>query len=93
MTRELRSSLIVGHVTHARDDVHASKFITIKMAGYTRFDLAGSYRLPVRVDLVESLRLFAKIENLFNKSYAEAHGFRARPVNFLIGLQGVMGKN
>ena len=82
---------LLTNIVGRRDDVHASKFTIIKMPAYTRLDLAGSYRLPVHADLVESIRIFGKIENLLNRNYAEANGFRARPINFLIGLQGNFG--
>jgi len=75
-----------------RDDFDAQTFANIKQPGYARFDLAGSYTLPVHIALVKSISLFGKIENLFNKTYAETNGFRARPLNFLLGLQGVFGK-
>jgi vitamin B12 transporter len=81
---------IVGN----RDDRKASNFSQfITKPGYVKFDLAGSYRLPVKMDLAKSVSLFGKIENLFNKRYEEADGFRARPLNFLIGLKGVFGKS
>ena len=82
------TSLIVG----GRDDFHASKFTNIHMPAYGRVDLAAAYRLPVNFDLVKTLALFFKAENLFSRRYEEANGFRARPFNFLIGLQGVFGK-
>jgi len=82
---------LIANVIGRRDDFSATKFTSIKMPGYARFDLAGSYKLPVKVDLMQSVGLFAKIENLFNKKYEEADGFRARPVNFLLGLQGTFG--
>jgi len=37
--------------------------------------------------------LYAKIENLLDKKYEEADGFRSRPLNFFIGLRGVFGGN
>ncbi len=40
---------------------------------------------------VKSVALFGKIENLFNKRYEEADGFRARPLNFLLGLRATFG--
>ncbi len=81
------NAVIVGR----RDDFDVHTFANIKMPSYTRFDLAGSYRLPVEIPLVKGISLFGKIENLFNKKYQEANGFDARPINFLLGLQGVFG--
>jgi outer membrane cobalamin receptor len=37
--------------------------------------------------------VFGKIENLFNKKYQEADGFRARPLNFLLGIRTDLGNN
>lgn len=74
-----------------RDDFDAQTFANISQSGYTRFDLAGSYRLPVKIDLVKNLSLFGKIENLFNRKYEEANGFKTRPFNFLLGVRGVFG--
>jgi vitamin B12 transporter len=76
-----------------RDDFDAQTFVNIKQPGYATFDLAGSYQLPVRASLVKTISLFGKIENLFNRTYAETNGFRARPLNFLLGVQGVLGKH
>ena len=74
------------------DDNDSVTAANITKPGYVKFDLAGSYQLPVKIDLVKSVSLVGKIENLFNKKYEEADGFRARPLNFLIGLRGTFGK-
>lgn len=83
---------LLSNIVGGRDDFHASKFTNIHMPAYARVDLAAAYRLPVNIDLVKTLALFFKAENLFSRRYEEANGFRARPFNFLIGLQGVFGK-
>ncbi len=74
-----------------RDDIDSVTGMGIKKGGYVRFDLAGSYQLPVKMTLVKDVSLFGKIENLFNRKYEEADGFRARPLNFLLGLRAVFG--
>ncbi len=84
---------LIANIVGKRDDFDAQTFANTKNSGYTRFDFAASYRLPVRIDLVKNISLVAKIENLFNRSYEEADGFRARPFNFLLGITGVLGKN
>ncbi|MGH7774415.1 MAG: TonB-dependent receptor plug domain-containing protein, partial [Candidatus Binatia bacterium] len=77
----------------SRDDFRAAPpFGNIIKPGYLKFDLASSYDLPVRLPFVKEVALFGKIENLFNKKYEEADGFRARPLNFLIGIRGVFGR-
>jgi vitamin B12 transporter len=83
-----------ANIVGRRDDRRATNFSQfITEAGYVKFDLASSYQLPVNIPLVKSLSLFGKIENLFNRKYEEADGFRARPLNFLLGIRGIFGKN
>jgi vitamin B12 transporter len=81
-----------ANIVGRRDDIDSFTGGNIKKPGYVRFDLAGSYQLPVKLALVQEVSLFGKIENLFNKRYEEADGFRARPLNFLLGLRAVFGK-
>jgi vitamin B12 transporter len=79
------------HIVGRRDDTNSFTGGNIKKAGYVRFDLAGSFQLPVKVTLVKDVSLFGKIENALNKKYEEADGFRARPLNFLLGLRATFG--
>jgi vitamin B12 transporter len=79
------------HIVGRRDDTNSFTGGNIKKAGYVRFDLAGSFQLPLMIPLVKDVSLFGKIENLFNKRYEEADGFRARPLNFLLGLRATFG--
>ncbi|HEV8723106.1 MAG TPA: TonB-dependent receptor [Candidatus Binatia bacterium] len=77
----------------SRDDFRASSpFGDITKPGYGIFDLASYYSLPWKVPGVKNLTLFGKIENLFNKKYEEADGFRARPLNFLLGVRATFGE-
>lgn len=69
----------------------ASPFGNITKPGYAIFNLASYYSLPWQVPVVKDLKLVGKIENLFNKKYEEADGFRARPVSFLLGVQATFG--
>ena len=80
-----------AHLVGKRDDIDSVTGANIKKGSYARFDLAGSYRLPMKIDLVKDVSLFGKIENLFNRKYEEADGFRARPLNFLLGVRAVFG--
>lgn len=81
-----------ANIVGKRDDFGVVSGDDIKEAGYMKVDLASSYSLPWKVPGVKGLSLFGKIENLFNKKYEEADGFLARPINFLIGIRGVFGK-
>jgi vitamin B12 transporter len=74
-----------------RDDTDSVTGAAITKSGYVKFDVAGSYRLPVTIALLKDLSLIGKVENLFNKKYEEADGFRARPLNFLFGMRGTFG--
>jgi vitamin B12 transporter len=82
-----------ANVVGSRDDFRASSpFGDIRKPGYGIFDLASYYSLPWTVPGVKNLTLFGKIENLFNKKYEEVDGFRARPLNFLLGVRATFGK-
>ena len=81
-----------ANIVGRRDDFRAaSPFGDTVKGGYTIFNLASYYSLPLRVPAVKDLTLFGKIENLFNKKYEEADGFRARPLNFLLGMRATFG--
>jgi outer membrane receptor protein involved in Fe transport len=82
-----------ANIVGKRDDVGARSGATIKESGYVRLDVASSYRLPWQPAGIKDFSLFAKIENLLNRRYEEADGFRARPLNFLVGLRAVFGSN
>jgi vitamin B12 transporter len=83
----------IAHIVGRRDDFRAaSPFGDIVMPGYAIFDLASSYTLPLQVPGVKNVALFGKIQNLFNKKYEEVDGFRAPPLNFLIGVRTAFGK-
>ena len=76
---------LVGERVDA-DSVTSTNF---KLPGYTRVDLASSFNLPWKPQNVQQLTLYSKIENLFDKKYQEADRFRARPLNFLVGIRGL----
>jgi vitamin B12 transporter len=81
-----------ANLVGSRDDFRAaSPFGDIIMPGYGIFDLASSYTLPWRFPGVKALALIGKVENLVNKKYEEADGFRARPLNFLLGIRATFG--
>lgn len=55
---------------------------------YQRADLAAAYSWPLAGDIVKRLKIFARVENLFDRHYQEVLGFGARPLNFLAGAGG-----
>jgi vitamin B12 transporter len=76
----------------SRDDFRAAApFGDIIQPGYGVVDLASSYTFPWQLPALKDLTLFGKIANLFDKKYEEADGFRARPLNFLLGVRGTFG--
>jgi vitamin B12 transporter len=80
------------NIVGRRDDFRAaSPFGTTVTAGYGTVDLASSYRLPWQMPLVKEMSLIGRIQNLFNKKYDQADGFRAPPLNFLLGLRATFG--
>jgi vitamin B12 transporter len=87
----LNINLIVNIVGRRDDFRAASPFGDIVAPGYVRVDLASSYTLPWRMPLVKQISLIGKIQNLFNKKYNEVDGFRAPPLNFLLGMRASFG--
>ena len=80
------------NIVGRRDDFRAaSPFGNTVTAGYGIVDVASSYRLPWRMAPVKETSLIGKIQNLFNKRYDQADGFRAPPLNFLLGLRATFG--
>jgi vitamin B12 transporter len=85
---------LAAHVVGRRDDFRAAfPFGNTATPGYVRTDMASSYALPWRAAAVKQLSVFGKIENLFNQKYREADGFRARPLNFLLGVRANFASN
>jgi vitamin B12 transporter len=83
---------LIANIIGRRDDFQAaSPFGDIVTPGYVRVDLASSYALPWRMPFVKQMSLIGKIQNLFNKRYNEADGFRAPPLNFLLGMRAIFG--
>jgi vitamin B12 transporter len=54
---------------------------------YTRTDLAVRYDMPCPGHERYRLGWFARIQNLFDRNYDEARGFRAPPINVLAGAR------
>jgi vitamin B12 transporter len=61
-------------------------FVARQNPAYQRADLATAYSWPVTISYVKRLKVFARIENLFDRHYQEVLGFDARPTNFLAGV-------
>src|SRR5882724_9765250 len=87
----LNINLIVNIVGRRDDFQAASPFGDIVTPGYVTVNLASSYILPWRIPLVKEISLIGKIQNLFNKKYDQADGFRAPPLNFLLGFRASFG--
>jgi vitamin B12 transporter len=87
----LNINLIVNIVGRVDDFRAASPFGDTVTGGYGIVDLASSYKLPWRMPLVKEISLIGKIQNLFNKKYDQADGFRAPPLNFLLGFRANFG--
>jgi len=62
-------------------------FGNIFNGGWTRVDVGGTYGILQAWGLLKGLELTARIQNLFNTSYSEVHGFPALGINALAGLR------
>jgi vitamin B12 transporter len=69
-----------------RDDIDPlSGFRTNPM--YARTDVAVSYTFPSRLFSFSQVTVYSKIQNLFDRDYQEALGFRSPPLNYLAGVR------
>ena len=83
---------LIANIVGRRDDFRAaSPFGNIVTPGYVIVNLASSYALPWRLPFVKEISLIGKIQNLFNKKYDQTDGFRAPPLNFLLGFRVNLG--
>jgi vitamin B12 transporter len=64
----------------------AANFAARETEGYERADLALAYYWPLPGTIMRRIKIFGRIENLFDRHYEETLGFRSRPTNFLAGL-------
>ena len=64
----------------------SANFAARNNSGYERADLAIAYYWPLPGTIVKRLKIFGRIENLFDSDYEEVLGFGSRPLNFLAGL-------
>jgi len=54
---------------------------------YHRFDAVMSYAAGLRINRVRDEEVFVRINNLTDRNYHEALGFRAPPINFMAGVK------
>lgn len=54
----------------------------VTLSGYTIVDLAGNYQLN------RYFKLFARIDNLFDREYQDPDGYEQEGFNFFAGLRG-----
>ena len=77
------SYLFVGD----RDDINPVTSAIQNHAGYHLFDLTLIYDTGVAWQRIRDEQLFARIQNLLDRNYAEALGFPSPPVNFVAGVK------
>ncbi len=61
-----------------------------RTAGYTKLDLAASYKVLKYSGLVDDFSVFLKLDNLLDEEYFEVMGFPAPGFTFLTGLKVVL---
>jgi vitamin B12 transporter len=69
-----------------RADITTAGGITSHDA-YHRFDFAATYSPGIRWRVVRDESVIARVQNVLDRNYSEAFGFRAPPVNFMAGLK------
>ncbi len=69
-----------------RDDITPEGSIA-NHAAYNRVDASFSYSPGIQWNLIRDETFVARIQNLFDRHYAEAFGFPAPPINFVAGVK------
>ena len=54
---------------------------------YNRVNAVVSYTMGVPLNHVHNEEVFARVNNLMDRNYSEAFGFKAPPVNVLAGVK------
>ncbi len=70
-----------------RDDIVPTTGTIRSHVGYHRFDAVVSYALGRRWGRIRGEEVFTRIQNLFDRNYSEAFGFKAPPINALAGVK------
>lgn len=70
-----------------RDDLDPPSFTIRNHAAYHRFDAVVSYAPGLRRGRLRKEEIFVRVQNLFDRNYSEALGFKAPPVNFVAGVK------
>lgn len=83
-----RLNLHLGvRVVGDRDDVDPLSGTTRANGMFATTNLAMSYSFPSSLAPLSQVTVYGKIENLFDRNYQEVLGFRAPPLNYLIGMK------
>ena len=82
----LNANLNVGFVGE-RTDIDPLTFSTATNTSYTRVDLAMRYEMPMPGHESSTVGAFARLQNLFDRNYDEALGFKSPPINVLAGAR------
>ncbi len=79
-----------GNYTGSRDDVNWSGFPSSRVKNDSFFivDAAASYEISVK-RFVDKIRLFSRINNLFNKDYEDVFGFSSPGFSMISGVSVV----
>ncbi len=79
-----------GNYTGARDDVNWSTFPGTRVRNDSFFivDAAASYEISVK-RFVDKIRLFSRVNNLFNKDYEDVFGFSSPGFSMISGISAV----
>jgi outer membrane receptor protein involved in Fe transport len=70
-----------------RDDLDPAIGRIRSHVGYHRFDAVVSYAPGLRWYRMENEEVFARVQNIFDRNYSEAFGFKAPPINAVAGVK------
>jgi vitamin B12 transporter len=70
-----------------RDDIDQLTATIHNHAAYNRFDLTMAYDAGIRFGRIRSEEAYVRVQNMFDRHYAEVFGFPSPPVNFVAGVK------
>jgi vitamin B12 transporter len=69
-----------------RDDIDTNSNIR-NHVGYQLFNCVLSYSGGLRWDRIRNEQAFVRLQNIFDRNYADAFGFKSPPINFVGGVK------
>jgi vitamin B12 transporter len=70
-----------------RDDLDPTTDVIRNHVGYQKFDAVVSYSPGLRWGRIRNEEIYMRVQNLFDRNYSEAFGFKSPPINGVAGVK------